>query len=222
MQRRAADSAHCCAPSSLADTLLTPILDPTCLLFLPCPLQVGSQPWEGPASAANFSLCAGVTGIVRGQRKSFVCATGADGGAPVGQYIAIWRPSNAVKQLTLCEVDVELGPESAAPEPAAPAAQATAASHPAAAQAAAASHPAAAHAAAAAQQPGAAQAAGAAQSAAAIQAAVDAEAAAQLRQPQGGAPLGGRRRLRGVVQTALTQLKHLGGGSSEAANDVTK
>ncbi|PRW20948.1 peptidase S8 isoform A [Chlorella sorokiniana] len=45
-------------------------------------ILVGSQPWEGPASAANFSLCAGISGIVRGQRKSFVCATGPDGSAP--------------------------------------------------------------------------------------------------------------------------------------------
>ena len=77
-------------------------------------LQVGSQPWEGPESAGNFTLCAGITGIVRGQRKSFACATAADGSAPVGEFVAIWRPSAGAKQLTLCEVDVELGPQQGA------------------------------------------------------------------------------------------------------------
>lgn len=181
-------------------------------------MQVGSQPWEGPASAANFSLCAGITGIVRGQRKSFVCATGADGSAPVGQYIAIWRPSNAVKQLTLCEVDAELGPEPAAPTDQGPAAQAVSTQTPAAQKAGATSRPTAPHATAAAQQQQAAQQAG--QSAAAIQAAVDAEAAAQLQPGAGGVAVGGRRRLRGAVEAAVHQLVRIGGSDSEAADDM--
>lgn len=67
-------------------------------------ILVGSAPWAGPASGANYTLCAAVKGIVRGQRQLFTCAAQA-GAPPVGQYIAIWRPSAAKRQLTLCEVD---------------------------------------------------------------------------------------------------------------------
>ena len=76
-------------------------------------ILVGSQPWTGPASAANFTLCAEVAGIVRGQRKVFKCG-GAGGGPPAGEYLAIWRPSTSKKQLTLCEVDAEFAPEAQA------------------------------------------------------------------------------------------------------------
>lgn len=73
-------------------------------------ILVGSVPWaQGPAgaappSAANYTLCAAIKGIVRGQRQLFTCAS-VGGAPPVGQYIAIWRPSTAKRQLTLCEVD---------------------------------------------------------------------------------------------------------------------
>lgn len=76
-------------------------------------ILVGNVPWTGPASATNYTVCAQVKGIVRGQRQLFTCAA-VGGSPPTGQYIAIWRPSAAKKQLTLCEVDVVFGPEAPA------------------------------------------------------------------------------------------------------------
>lgn len=72
-------------------------------------IMVGVSPWTGPSSAANFTLCAAVPGILRGQRRTFACAAGP-AGAPAGQFIAIWRPSAAKRVLTICEVDAVLGP----------------------------------------------------------------------------------------------------------------
>ncbi|PSC76977.1 peptidase S8 [Micractinium conductrix] len=72
-------------------------------------IMVGSTPWTSHASAANFTLCATVSGIVRGQRKTFACAAAPGGAPPVGQYLAIWRPGPVRRALTLCEVDAVLG-----------------------------------------------------------------------------------------------------------------
>jgi hypothetical protein len=73
-------------------------------------ILVGQQPWTGPASAANFTLCAAVPGVLRGQRRTFACGATPGGGPPVGRYIAVWRPGDAKRALTLCEVDVVYGP----------------------------------------------------------------------------------------------------------------
>lgn len=73
-------------------------------------ILVGSEPWLGPQSEAAFTLCANVTGIVRGGRKAFACGAS-------GQYLAVFRPSAAKKQLTLCEVDVVLADPDPAPQP---------------------------------------------------------------------------------------------------------
>lgn len=73
-------------------------------------IWVGSAPWTSPASAANFTLCATVPGIARGQRRTFSCALGVGGAPPSGQYIAVLRPTAGKKALTLCEVDAVYGP----------------------------------------------------------------------------------------------------------------
>ena len=75
-------------------------------------ILVGTAPWTGPASIGNYTLCARVKGIVRGQRKAFLCdLSSSSSSAPVGQYIVIWRTTSPTgrKQLTLCEVDALLG-----------------------------------------------------------------------------------------------------------------
>lgn len=73
-------------------------------------ILVGTSPWTSHLSAANFTLCSNITGIVRGQRRVFECVrTGARGSPPTGQYVAIWRPGPVRRMLTLCEVDVVLG-----------------------------------------------------------------------------------------------------------------
>ena len=73
-------------------------------------IWVGPSPWTSPGSAVNYTLCATVPGIMRGQRRTFACSLGVGGAAPMGQFIAIWRPTHVKKALTLCEVDVIYGP----------------------------------------------------------------------------------------------------------------
>lgn len=74
-------------------------------------IMVGNTPWTSKNSAANFTLCATINGILRGQRKTFACASGDGGGVPRGQYIAIWRPGVVKRVLTLCEVDAAFAPD---------------------------------------------------------------------------------------------------------------
>lgn len=100
------------APRTLQSLTIQTASDCNCAVDLVgAKILVGNTPWTSQSSAADFALCANVTGILRGQRKTFTCATDAAGGRPRGQYIAIWRPGVVKRVLTLCEVDAAFAPD---------------------------------------------------------------------------------------------------------------
>ncbi|KAL4451625.1 hypothetical protein ABPG75_007287 [Micractinium tetrahymenae] len=100
------------APKTLLSLSIQTASDCNCAVDLVgAKIMVGNTPWTSKNSAANFTLCANITGILRGQRKTFTCAADAAGVRPRGQYIAILRPGVVKRVLTLCEVDAVFAPD---------------------------------------------------------------------------------------------------------------